>query len=344
MGRYTGIPCPVCGRPFTAEDDVVVCPECGTPHHRECYLEQGQCVYAERHGEGFSFELPGAQKEEPKMVRCTRCGANNPAEQENCSVCGAFLVPPAQPSRPEFRDGGQTPPTYAYDDVGFGSQALFMTLGGLNPEEEIDGIPVQEIALFVGPSSFYYLPRFKDMELGEGGGFSWSGAVISFLYFLYRKTYLAAVISVVISLCLHLPTTYYVAKAWREVMDEAGLSLSLQDQAAMSDEELLNQAQQMDGLLTQVTRTESYGTASRIQSWTNILSLGACLFFGFFANRIYKEHVVRSIRKLKARYPDGEQYRVMLEKKGGVNKAGVFVLLGGYLLLQVLATFFLLFI
>ena len=29
--KYTGIPCAACGKKFTAEDDVVVCPECGTP-------------------------------------------------------------------------------------------------------------------------------------------------------------------------------------------------------------------------------------------------------------------------------------------------------------------------
>ena len=35
--KYTGIPCAACGKKFTAEDDVVVCPECGTPYHRACY-------------------------------------------------------------------------------------------------------------------------------------------------------------------------------------------------------------------------------------------------------------------------------------------------------------------
>ncbi|MCI8351081.1 MAG: DUF2628 domain-containing protein [Oscillospiraceae bacterium] len=343
MGRYTGIPCPVCGKPFAGEDDVVVCPECGTPHHRECYREQGQCAYAGRHGEGFSFEMPSPQEERPAVVRCPRCGTDNPAGREACEVCGTSLAPPVEPPRPEFQGGGQAPPTYGYG-AGFGPQVVFGPFGGVNPEEEIDGIPAQEMALFVGPSAFYYLPRFKEMEKGGNGGFSWSGAVISFLYFLYRKVYLVAILSVVLSLCLHLPSTYYVAKAWREVMDEAGISMSLQDQAALSDEELLDQAQQMNGLLTQVTRTESYATASRLQSWMSLLAFGVCLFFGFFANRIYKGHVVRSIRKLKARYPDREQYRAMLEKKGGVNKAGVFVLLGGYFLLQVLATFFLLFI
>lgn len=343
MGRYTGTSCPVCGKPFAEEDDVVVCPECGAPHHRECYWEQGHCAYEDRHRESFSFDTPQPGEEAPTALRCPRCGADNPVGQAICSVCGTSLAPSAEQPRGEFSEGGQDPPTYGYSG-GYDPIFIYGTLGGLRPEEEIGGIPAREMALFVGPTSFYYLPRFKEMETGGNGGFSWSGAVISFLYFLYRKVYLVAAISVILALCLHLPTTYYVAKAWREVLDEAGFSLSLQDQAAMSDEDLLAQAREMDKLLTQVTSTESYITASRLQSWMSIVSFGVCLFFGFFANRIYKEHVVRSIRKLKARYPDQEQYRAMLEKKGGVNKAGVFVLLGGYLLLQVITTFLLLMI
>ena len=35
MIDYTGIPCPVCHKEFTPEDDIVVCPECGAPYHRE---------------------------------------------------------------------------------------------------------------------------------------------------------------------------------------------------------------------------------------------------------------------------------------------------------------------
>lgn len=41
--------CPVCNNKFTDEDDVVVCPECGTPHHRECYFSNGGCFNEDKH-------------------------------------------------------------------------------------------------------------------------------------------------------------------------------------------------------------------------------------------------------------------------------------------------------
>ena len=30
--RYTGETCPVCNQVFQEDDDIVVCPDCGTPH------------------------------------------------------------------------------------------------------------------------------------------------------------------------------------------------------------------------------------------------------------------------------------------------------------------------
>ena len=41
--NYKGVSCPVCGQEFKEGDDIVVCPECGAPHHRSCYKQLGNC-------------------------------------------------------------------------------------------------------------------------------------------------------------------------------------------------------------------------------------------------------------------------------------------------------------
>ena len=48
--------CPVCNKQFKEGDDIVVCPECGTPHHRECYEQEEHCFYQDKHSQNFSFE------------------------------------------------------------------------------------------------------------------------------------------------------------------------------------------------------------------------------------------------------------------------------------------------
>ena len=95
--KYTGISCAACGKPFTAEDDIVVCPECGTPYHRACYKELGHCVYEQRHAEGYVWQPPktapgpsvplddqqSAPRADDGLVMCSRCGTVNPAWQEH---------------------------------------------------------------------------------------------------------------------------------------------------------------------------------------------------------------------------------------------------------------------
>ncbi|MBO5103830.1 MAG: hypothetical protein J6B74_02035 [Ruminococcus sp.] len=42
--NFVGEKCVFCGEVFKDGDDVVVCPECGSPHHRECYKKENRCA------------------------------------------------------------------------------------------------------------------------------------------------------------------------------------------------------------------------------------------------------------------------------------------------------------
>ena len=53
---YIGKKCPVCQKYFHADDDVVVCPDCGTPHHRECYESLGHCSNENLHEQGYDYQ------------------------------------------------------------------------------------------------------------------------------------------------------------------------------------------------------------------------------------------------------------------------------------------------
>ena len=56
MTRYTGNHCPVCEQAFTDEDDIVVCPDCGTPYHRACWQKVGACMHKSEHAAGFEWQ------------------------------------------------------------------------------------------------------------------------------------------------------------------------------------------------------------------------------------------------------------------------------------------------
>ena len=56
MSLYENQKCPVCGVAFKSGDDIVTCPECGTPHHRQCYEKIGKCANASLHSTGFVYK------------------------------------------------------------------------------------------------------------------------------------------------------------------------------------------------------------------------------------------------------------------------------------------------
>ena len=46
----TKLTCSVCHAYLFDDDDVVYCPVCGAPHHRDCYKSIGHCAFEEAHG------------------------------------------------------------------------------------------------------------------------------------------------------------------------------------------------------------------------------------------------------------------------------------------------------
>ena len=91
--KYTGNLCQGCQEPFSDNDDVVVCPECGTPQHRECYDKENRCVCSHLHGEDYAWQgtvihQEDAPREKSETIACPNCGHENPKGTTVCRQCG----------------------------------------------------------------------------------------------------------------------------------------------------------------------------------------------------------------------------------------------------------------
>ncbi|MGN0448088.1 MAG: RING finger protein [Acutalibacteraceae bacterium] len=90
--RYIGNICIGCGEAFKEDDDIVVCPECGTPQHRQCYEKENKCVASDKHGEDYQWQGVTVKDtettEKRETIPCPGCGNLNPKDAEQCSVCG----------------------------------------------------------------------------------------------------------------------------------------------------------------------------------------------------------------------------------------------------------------
>ncbi len=335
MGKYEGIHCPICNKEFTETDDIVVCPECGAPHHRECYLKNGKCAFADKHGTGETWHAPGnhAEGTSGATVQCPSCGASNPAEGIFCTHCGKPLkgFGPQQGAQnpygqPGFGGNQQNPFGQPGMDqrpggpfgMPFGTYSMD-PYGGLSPEEEIDGVSVLELQEIVGENSAYYLPRFKQMSEGKKTSWCWSGCFFSFYYFLYRKVYSMAIVSALISILIFTGTTLLSMRTLPDLFSA------------------------LTGIVAQGVQVDT-AYLFKIEMASQLVSIAVMAIFGLFSTRLYKWHIFRKIKKLRERYTAGSpEYHDALIKQGGINRKGIIILCVAMMALYMLGSMIMVF-
>lgn len=213
--NFTGEKCVFCGVEFEDGDDVVVCPECGSPHHRECYRKENRCANSAMHGTGEKWQKIIVEEKKAEKKACPHCGfPNNPPESENCVICGTDL------ENAEKRESQK----YESEDINIRSNT------GFNPDEDMGGATLREVSMFVGTNTFYYIPVFKRMkDFGSKISFNFSCFLFPSFYFANRKMWLWAVISAVISVIFNLPL-YVMAMAEQGVFTDSIVNVIYENQ------------------------------------------------------------------------------------------------------------------
>ena len=116
MPKYYGCPCEGCGRPLALTDDIVVCPDCGAPYHRECYEKLGRCIHTPAHGAGYEWTFP---YKDDALRTCPSCGERTLRTEERCRCCGAVLPPESQCPEPptQSQPGTDADGRFDYNDL-----------------------------------------------------------------------------------------------------------------------------------------------------------------------------------------------------------------------------------
>ena len=192
MTRYTGNHCPVCEQAFTDEDDIVVCPDCGAPYHRDCYEKLGRCIHSPAHAAGYEWKFP---YQESELCTCPACGERTLRSEDHCRCCGAVL-PPEGAEEPADRTAGPGEGNFDYSSLyrqyqETGSmpqdpmrQAYEAAFG---KDEMLDGIPCKDWASYIGPASPAYLSTYCRMQLAHSKiSMSFSALLFGPFYFFYH--------------------------------------------------------------------------------------------------------------------------------------------------------------
>ncbi len=299
MFFYEGQACPVCGKRFSEQEDIVACPECGCPHHRDCWQQEGHCHFAADHGTERQWAKTADSaptKTASASSRCPRCGASNPEFAEFCSRCGCDLDQKEWHSEPTPPTAQYTPPTGNYSPYG---QPFRDPYGGVPRTETIDGIAVDDIAKLIGPNSAYYLPRFYRMTHG-GSKLSWNWASFFFScnWLLYRKNILWGSISAVFMLVLNF------------------ISQVASDPFTTITEQAMTQAELMEGYAA-LLATDNGRLLFLVMCITSLLTLVVSVVLGLFGNYLYLRSILKKAHA--GEHLPASPYKPTSWKGGGVS-------------------------
>lgn len=312
--KYLNQKCTHCDKLFTKDDDVVVCPICGTPQHRECYEDNNQCINHDKHTEGYVWSAEDATQSSstgsqstPEYVICENCGTKNSGDSFFCKHCSSPLGSHQQNNR-----GYQNPQGMPYGAIPI----------NLNENEEIaPDVKLGEAQKYVKSNSLFFSLIFKRIHDHNRSRFNFAAFLFSGGWFLFRKQYLLGTILTVLFGLFTITynvlyTPVYNMMEYYNIMTGSGV---FYDQFAV----LSNQEMAMCFLF----------------SFSYIARFILMLVSGFIANRCYYDHVVKKVRLAKKNFNTEEEVKEHLSKTGGVNMILAYILFLAYVIVSIIPMF-----
>lgn len=285
--QLEGKSCEICHAYLFEDDDIVYCPECGAPYHRDCFKAVGKCVYQEFHGTDKSYDaLKAKQAEQQKYsgpkVKCGGCGRDILATAPYCPYCG-------RPTRTEPQRL-KTPEEFF---------SMPQARGGVAKDKIIDqGVTADQAARTVGINSAKYLPLFVK---NKKYGWNWFAFLFPAAWLGFRKMYKYCIVAVaVMILSAILAVPFY--------------SEILAAQSAVPTNE-----QEIATLIT-VALTNAKTSAILLYCLSLLTELGLSIFTALFSTRLYRAEIISKVKKLdKLAAEKGLDAKELYLKKGGGN-------------------------
>ncbi len=277
MSLYKNQKCPVCEEVFADGDDIVVCPECGTPHHRECYKTLGHCANADKHGTGFEFEAEEMSEEkaedgeqssafrpfimpEAQTTVCEKCGREIEKGSAFCTYCGERQESPAFLS--------------AYSAVN--SKAF-------QEDSGIDGYSATELSSAIVVNTNKFITKFRK---NKKISWNWSAFIFGPYYFFYRKMMKYGLLALVINLIVSLVLNGVFAK-----------QLSAYNAVVSSEQykELFTNGFANSELMAQFSAEPAVEALMPVMLVFALCTLALRVVFALFADGLYRKHVLKMI-------------------------------------------------
>lgn len=288
--KYDNVKCPVCDEVFTPESDVVVCPECGTPHHRDCYLKSGRCHNDEKHREGYTWTNPNV----------SAVPASEPSKKADPPkvIVGGVVTP-------EIAPNGAVP-AIEVDREG-NTRAVYRAISA---NEKIGEFTVEEYGKVVQKNIHKYIPKFMMLERTQSKfSVNWAAFFFGPFWLFYRKMYKYGVIALLLLSILPLifmgDVLTYSEETTAVYNEFAEIMLA---DADMSEAELSAMTEEV------MEKMPVEPTVLRVSSY---VEFAISVALGFFGNLLYKKHCEEILQDAKSLKDKPDEWNVKIARSGG---------------------------
>ncbi len=279
--NINGEKCALCKAYLFEEDDIVYCPECGAPHHRDCYNSIGHCALDDFHGTENQYVKPETQENDKKeastenTIICGMCGEKYNDDEMVCPKCNTPNI---------TKMGGHV---VSYD-----------FLGGVSEDTDLgEGVKAGEAKNFVASNTHRYIPKFLKFRQGKKVSWNWFAFFTPCGWLMSRKIYLLGAVVGALQIAFSVfavPLT--VALSY---LDTSQVRTYIELSELILDN------------ITTIGTTSIYVAAIGY-----ILDLALRLIIAIFADFIYKKRVISTVSEIKIR---NEDMVIAFRKKGGIN-------------------------
>ena len=283
--KYTNYKCPVCNNQFTEDDDVVVCPECGTPHHRECYIQNGNCANADKHGSNEPIEVEFVDVEENNDTSSQTETAEKETENPQQIV-----------------------------------QEVIEEMKGGNGDYMLNGKHVSFYEAAIGKNQKYYIPHFMIMDKTKKA-VSWNiaGFFVPLAWCLYRKMYKFAAIILALYV-LMIGTIGFTIMSNEEFINS--INECAQEDPNFYENILLYNTKNSNVSLTEKQMklnklTNEYKPPVPVQIMTYLITYGIRIIMGIYATNLYYKKLTKNIEKVDKLDLSPDMKRSVLFRKCG---------------------------
>lgn len=298
--------CQICKGYLFEDDDVVICPHCGAPHHRDCWNTVGHCGVEADHGTDRQYDKimkneAETQETQGRTTRvCPHCKRESHSEDGNfCPYCGQ-PYPGEGATGSQHHKGG---PHVFQGGMPFNIDAY----GGLPKDSEIEGVKVENIAKFVGSNSHRYVPRFATLTKHNKGSWNWAAFLSPAAWCFSRKMYLYGIVFLLISLAAGI-CGYPFLMEYNQVLAESG-------EGIRSSYALISENFDKFSLVPMI-----------MMFFGAILEFGTKILVGRFGDWLYRGFTLENVKKITSN-PEIENLDVALSMAGSVSLMWMVVIL-----------------